>query len=180
MQRILDGMEGIPAHVRNGRFESLAVNRMGRALLAPIFEGREVPVSHARFVFLDPRAEEFYGDWERTANDMVAALRSEAGRNPYDKALTDLVGELSTRSDYFRIRWAAHDVRFHNTGTKVFHHPVVGELRLAYESLQLTDGTGLVMSVYSPEPGTPSQDAMTLLASWAATVEQEQAAARKG
>lgn len=180
VQRLLDGMEGIPAHVRNGRFESLAVNRMGRALLAPVFEGRALPVSHARFVFLDPRAEEFYGDWERTANDMVAALRSEAGRNPYDKALTDLVGELSTRSEFFRTRWAAHDVRFHNTGVKVFHHPVVGELRLAYESLELTDGTGLVMSVYSAEPGTPSQDAMTLLASWAATVEQEEAAARKG
>ena len=175
VQRILDGMEGIPAHVRNGRFETLAVNRMGRALLAPWFEGRQLPVSSARFVFLDPRAEEFYGDWERTANDLVAALRSEAGRHPYDKALTDLIGELSTRSEFFRTRWAAHNVRFHNTGTKVFHHPVVGELRLAYEALELTDGTGLVMSVYSPEPGSPSQEKMALLASWAATVEREQA-----
>jgi hypothetical protein len=183
VQRILDGMDGIPAHVRNGRFETLAVNRMGRALLAPIFEGRALPVSHARFVFLDPRAEEFYGDWERTANDMVAALRSEAGRNPYDKALTDLIGELSTRSEFFRTRWAAHNVRFHNTGIKEFHHPVVGDLRLAYESLELTDGTGLVMSAYSAEPGTPSQDAMTLLASWAATMEREdreQQDARRG
>ncbi|MEY9860615.1 transcriptional regulator with XRE-family HTH domain [Catenulispora sp. GAS73] len=175
VQRILDGMEGIPAHVRNGRFESLAVNRMGRALLAPVYEGRQLPVSFARFVFLDPRAEEFYGDWERTANDMVAALRSEAGRNPYDKALTDLIGELSTRSEFFRTRWAAHNVRFHNTGVKVFHHPVVGELRLAYESLELTDGTGLAMSVYSAEPGSPSQEKMALLASWAATVERERA-----
>jgi transcriptional regulator with XRE-family HTH domain len=173
VQRILDGMEGIPAHVRNGRFESLAVNRMGRALLAPVYEGRQLPVSFARFVFLDPRAEEFYGDWERTANDMVAALRSEAGRNPYDKALTDLIGELSTRSEFFRTRWAAHNVRFHNTGVKVFHHPVVGELRLAYESMELTDGTGLAMSVYSAEPGSPSQEKMALLASWAATVERE-------
>jgi transcriptional regulator with XRE-family HTH domain len=180
VQRILDGMDGIPAHVRNGRFETLAINRMGRALFAPVFEGRELPVSHARFAFLDPRAEEFYGDWERVANDMVAALRSEAGRNPYDKALTDLVGELSTRSEFFRTRWAAHNVRFHNTGIKLYHHPVVGDLRLAYESLELTDGTGLVMSVYSAEPGTPSQDAMTLLASWAATVDREQQDARRG
>lgn len=178
MQRILDGMEGIPAHVRNGRFESLAVNRMGRALLAPIFEGRRLPVSHARFLFLDPRAEDFYGDWERTANDMVAALRSEAGRNPYDKDLTDLIGELSTRSEFFRTRWAAHNVRFHNAGVKVFHHPVVGELRLAYEALELTDGTGLVMSCYSAEPGTESQEKMALLASWAATVEREEAESR--
>jgi len=174
VQRILDGMENFPAHVRNGRFESLAVNRMGRALLAPVYEGRQPPVNVARFVFLDPRAEEFYGDWERTANDTVAALRSEAGRNPYDKALTDLIGELSTRSEFFRTRWAAHNVRFHNAGVKVFHHPVVGELRLAYESLELTDGSGLAMSVYSAEPGTPSEEKMALLASWAATVEQEQ------
>jgi transcriptional regulator with XRE-family HTH domain len=179
VQRILDGMDGIPAHVRNGRFETLAINRMGRALFAPVFEGRELPVSHARFAFLDPRAEEFYGDWERVANDMVAALRSEAGRNPYDKALTDLVGELSTRSEFFRTRWAAHNVRFHNTGVKLYHHPVVGELRLSYESLELTDGTGLVMSLYSAEPGTPSQDAMTLLASWAATVDREQQDVRR-
>ncbi|WP_194924260.1 helix-turn-helix transcriptional regulator [Catenulispora pinisilvae] len=179
VQRILDGMEGVPAHVRNGRFESLAVNRLGRALLAPVYEGRELPVSHARFAFLDPRAHEFYGDWERTANDIVAALRSEAGRNPYDKALTDLIGELSTRSEFFRTRWAAHNVRFHNTGVKVFHHPVVGELRMEYESLELTDGSGLAMSVYSPEPGSPSEDAMALLASWAATMDREQEDARQ-
>ncbi|MEY9908658.1 transcriptional regulator with XRE-family HTH domain [Catenulispora sp. MAP12-49] len=178
VQRILDGMEGTPAHVRNGRFDSLAANRMGRALLAPAYEGHQGPVSMARFVFLDPRAEEFYGDWERTANDMVAALRSEAGRNPYDKALTDMIGELSTRSEFFRTRWAAHNVRFHNTGLKRFHHPVVGDLELAYEALELTDGTGLVMSVYSAEPGTPSQEKMALLASWAATVEREEADSR--
>jgi transcriptional regulator with XRE-family HTH domain len=174
VQRILDGMDGVPAHVRNGRFETLAINRLGRALFSPMFEGRELPVNHARFLFLNPAAPDFYGDWERTANDVVAALRSEAGRNPYDKALTDLIGELSTRSEFFRTRWAAHNVRFHNTGVKIYHHPVVGELHLSYESLQLTDGTGLVMSVYSAEPGTPSQDAMTLLASWAATVDLEQ------
>jgi transcriptional regulator with XRE-family HTH domain len=178
VQRILDGMEGTPAHVRNGRFDSLAANRMARALLSPAFEGRQGPVSMARFVFLDPRAEEFYGEWERTANDMVAALRSEAGRNPYDKALTDLIGELSTRSEFFRTRWAAHNVRFHNTGLKRFHHPVVGDLELAYESLELTDGTGLSLSVYSPEPGTPSEEKVALLASWAATVEREEADSR--
>lgn len=179
VQRILDSMDA-PAHVRNGRFETLAMNRMGRALFAPVFEGRQLPVSHARFIFLDSRAESYYGDWEKTANDVVAALRSEAGRNPYDKALTDLVGELSTRSEFFRMRWAAHNVRFHNTGLKHFHHPVVGELHLAYESMTLTDGSGLVMNVYSAEPESASQDAMKLLASWAATVDRDEAAVRKG
>lgn len=178
-QRILDSMESIPAHVRNSRFETLAVNRMGRALFSPMFDGKDLPVSHARFIFLDHRAEAFYGDWEKTANDVVAALRSEAGRDPYDKALTDMIGELSARSDFFRTRWAAHDVRFHHTGMKHFHHPVVGDLHLAYESLDLKDGTGLVLNAYSPEPDTPSQDAMKLLASWAATVDRERVEARR-
>jgi len=178
-QRILDSMESVPAHIRNYRFETLAINRMGRALFSPMFDGQDLPVSHARFIFLDPRAEAFYGDWEKTGNDVVAAIRSEAGRNPYDKALTDLIGELSTRSDFFRTRWAAHNVRFHNTGVKHFHHPVVGDLHLAYESLDLKDGTGLVLNAYSPEPDTPSQDAMKLLASWAATVDRERVEARR-
>ncbi|NUR28917.1 MAG: helix-turn-helix domain-containing protein [Catenulispora sp.] len=178
IHRILDAMEGTPAHVRNARFETLAINRMGRALFAPVFEGRQLPVSHARFIFLDSRAESYYGDWEKTANDVVAALRSEAGRNPYDRALTDLVGELSTRSEFFRTRWAAHNVRFHNAGQKLFHHPVVGDLHLEYESLDLKDGSGLVMNVYSAEPGSASQDAMKLLASWAATVDREEAESR--
>jgi hypothetical protein len=69
---------------------------------------------------------------------MVAVLRAEAGRNPHDRPLTNLIGELSTRSQEFRTRWAAHDVRFHRTGSKQLHHPVVvGELNLTYEALEL-------------------------------------------
>jgi len=97
-------------------------------------------VNTARFVFLDARAREFYLDWERAASDVVAVLRSAAGRDPYDHALTDLVGELSTQSEAFRTRWASHNVRFHVTGTKHFHHPVVGELSLNFERLELDTG----------------------------------------
>jgi hypothetical protein len=134
------------------------------------------PANHARFVFLDPRAHDFYGDWERAANDTVAILRSEAGRDPYDRGLSDLVGELSTQSETFRTRWAAHNVRIHQTGVKQFHHPVVGNLSLTFEMMELRADTGLTILTYTAEPGSKSAEALNLLASWAATPEQEETA----
>jgi hypothetical protein len=130
------------------------------------------PANTARFMFLDRRADKFFVDWESVANDTVAILRAEAGRNPYDRGLSDLVGELSTRSEEFRTRWAAHNVRFHRTGVKRFHHPVVGDVHLTYEALDLAADPGLRMNVYSAEPGTASADALTLLANCAATLDQ--------
>lgn len=126
------------------------------------------PPNTARFMFLNPRAHEFFPDWETLARDVVAVLRSEAGRDPYDRALSDLIGQLSTRSDEFRIRWAAHNVKFHQTGAKRLHHPVVGELSLSYEALELAADPGQRLLVYTAEPGSPSQEALDLLASWAA------------
>ena len=127
------------------------------------------PPNTGRFVFLSPRATEFFLDWDRIAADTVGILRQSAGRDPYDKRLTDLIGELSTRSDEFRVRWAAHDVNLHRSGVKRFHHPVVGELTLDFEALDLPGDPGQTMLVYTAEPGSPSQEAMRLLASWAAT-----------
>jgi transcriptional regulator with XRE-family HTH domain len=135
--RILDAMSA-PAIVRNGRVDYLASNPLGQALYAPLFESPEQPPNSARFTFLDPAAQDFYVDWERTAKDLVAHLRSEAGRNPYDRGLSDLVGELSTRSQEFRTWWAAHNVRYHQTGTKRLRHPVVGELELDYEVMDVS------------------------------------------
>jgi hypothetical protein len=126
--------------------------------------------------FLDPRATDFFDDWDRTVRDLVAALRAEAGRNPYDKGLTDLVGELSTRSETFRTLWASHDVRLHRTGAKVLHHPVVGDLELTYETMELPGDPGLAIHVYAAEPASASADALGLLASWAATLDQPAAA----
>jgi transcriptional regulator with XRE-family HTH domain len=169
VQRVLDAMTTAPAWVRNGRADVLATNALGRALYAPALDSTVRPPNTARFFFLDPRAEQFWLDYDRTANDMVAMLRAEAGRNPYDKGLTDLIGELSTRSEDFRQRWAAHDVMFHRTGVKRLHHPVVGGLELTYEALELPGDPGLTMLVYTAEPASPTQDALNLLASWAAT-----------
>jgi hypothetical protein len=172
VQRILDAMITAPAYVRNGRLDILGANHLGRALFSPIFDQPVRPANIARFMFLDPAAPGFYLDWERLASDTVAILRAEAGRDPYDRALTDLIGELSTRSEQFRIWWAAHDVRLHRTGVKHLHHPAVGDLTLAYESMELTADTGLRLNAYTAEPGTASEDALNLLASWTATEHQ--------
>jgi transcriptional regulator with XRE-family HTH domain len=173
VQRILDAMTGAPAVVRNAHLDYLAANRLGRALYAPVFDSQAQPPNSARFAFLDARAADFYDDWDGVANDLVAILRTEAGHNPYDKGLSDLVGELSTRSETFRTRWAAHNVRLHRNGTKRLHHPVVGEIELAYESMELPADPGLSMHVYSAEPASSSADALNLLASWAATQEPQ-------
>jgi transcriptional regulator with XRE-family HTH domain len=179
IQRVVDAITA-PAWVRNGRSDFMASNRLARALYAPVFDSPVRPANTARFAFLDPRANEFYVDWKRTADDIVAVLRAEAGRNPYDRGLTDLVGELSTRSEDFRVRWAAHDVQFHRTGFKRLHHPVVGGLDLTYEAMEFPSDPGLTLLVYTAEPNTPTADALELLASWAATLDQEERAERAG
>ena len=174
IQRIVDSMTTTPAYVRNARLDILAGNRLGRALYAPVLTSAAQPANHARFLFLDPAAREFYIEWERQAQDTVAILRAAAGRSPYDKALSGLIGELSTRSEIFRTWWAAHNVRFHRTGIKRLHHPVVGDLSLTYEALDLAADAGLRISAYTAEPGSASEDALNLLASWAATLDQDE------
>ena len=173
--RVLDGMTEVPAFVQNGHLDVLAANPLGQALYAPVFADPSRPVNLARFNFLNPRAGTFWGNWERAADDTVAMLRTEAGRDPYNKALTDLIGELSTRSDEFRVRWGAHDVQLHRTGVKQIHHPVAGELHLSYDVMELTADPGLALVAFSAEAGSPTSDALRFLASWAASHEPEDA-----
>lgn len=167
--RILELMTEIPAFVNNGRGDVIAANPLAQALYAPMSDDPARPANHARFAFLNPRARDFWADWERIASDTVAMMRTEAGRDPYDRALIDLVGELSTRSEDFRTRWAAHDVRLHRIGVKQFHHPVVGDLSLNFETMQLIADPGLTVTVLSAPAGSADDDALRLLASWAAT-----------
>ena len=169
VQRLVDSMPTIAAFVRNGRFDILHANPLATALYSEHFRDPVRPPNSARYFFLDPRARSFYPDWETSAHDIVAALRIEAGHNPYDRGLSDLVGLLSTRSEEFRVQWARHDVRFHRSGTKRFRHPLVGELTLAYESLELPADPGLTIVTYSAEPGTASEAAMAELARWSST-----------
>ncbi|WP_203703638.1 helix-turn-helix transcriptional regulator [Asanoa iriomotensis] len=164
VRRILDTIH-TPAYVRNGRMDILATNRLGRALFTGAFpEGRAVNL--ARYLFLDPRSRDFYAEWQTVAADCVAALRTEAGRNPYDRGLIDLVGELSTRSEEFRTWWATHNVKLHHTATKRLHHPVAGELELTGEALHLPGDPGLTIITYTYEPASPTAEAIGFLASW--------------
>jgi hypothetical protein len=156
--------------VQNAQLDLLAANTLGRALYSDVFERHSGATPNlARFIFLDDQAEQIFPDWNRAADDAVALLRVEAARSPYSPAVTGLVGELATRSAEFRTRWAAHDVRAHRRGTKVFHHRVVGELALRYEVLAVTADTGLMVVAFTAEPGSPAQEALQLLASWTAT-----------
>jgi transcriptional regulator with XRE-family HTH domain len=170
--RVLHSMT-TAAFVRNGRLDVLAINQLGRALYAPVFEDPHRPANMARFNFLDPRSTDFYPDWDDAADTSVALLHAEAGRDPYDRDLTALVGELSTRSEAFRSRWAAHDVRLHRTGVKHFRHPAVGRLDLTFDAMEISTDRGLTMTCYTAEPGTASEENLKLLASWAATLEQD-------
>lgn len=169
VQRILDSMTLTPAFVLNGRLDILAANDLGVALYSPVYADPARPANNARFVFLDPNATDFFRDWDKAANDTVALLRAEAGRDPYDRDLSDLIGQLSTRSEEFRRRWAAHDVRIHTSGVKLLHHPVVGDLDLPFESFPLPADPSQSLLTYTPEPGSPTQEALSLLASWTAT-----------
>ena len=171
VQWTLDAITSAAAFVSNERLDILAANQLGQALFSELYATPARPVNTARFVFLDPRAEAFFGDWDRVANEAAAILRSAAGRDPYNRDLSDLVGELATQSEAFRIRWAAHNVRFHNTGVKHFNHPVVGELQLSYNRLDLAADPGLTIFTYTAEPGSRSDEALKLLGSWAATVD---------
>jgi transcriptional regulator with XRE-family HTH domain len=168
LQWTLEAITGGIAFVRNPRQDLLATNALGRAFYSPVIGDGLIP-NLARFQFLDPASREFYPDWDLFAQMCVSNMRTEAGRDPQDRALQDLVGELSTRSDTFRTLWGAHDVRTHGAGTKRFHHPVVGELVLAYEELAITAEPGLALVVYTAEPGSASAERLQLLASWAAS-----------
>jgi transcriptional regulator with XRE-family HTH domain len=168
-----------PAIVVNNRQDLLAANLLGRAMYSDVYAGAQGVPNFGRFTFLDSAAHRFYPDWNLAADMTVANLRTAAGKDPHDKGLHDLVGELSTRSEDFRRRWGAHNVRTHGTGQKTFHHQAVGDLRLAYETMDLSAEDGAGMTIYSAEPGSPTAQALTLLASWAATNEAAPAASHR-
>ncbi|MEV1025861.1 helix-turn-helix transcriptional regulator [Streptomyces sp. NPDC050264] len=170
IQRVLDSMTDSPAFVRNGRLDILAINRLGRALYAPLFsDAAPRPVNIARFQVLAPAGQDFFPDWDAALNTTVSLLRTEAGRAPHDSDLTNLIGELVTRSDAFRLAWAKHNVRLHHTGRKPFRHPQIGELTLDFDAMALPAQPGLTLTAYSAEPNTPGHDALRLLSAWAAT-----------
>lgn len=170
LQSTLDAITTAPAVINNGRGDMIAANDLARALFSEMYvQSRRRPVSHPLFVFLHSRATSFYRDWSKVADDTVAALRTQVGQDPYDRALSDLVGELATQSQEFRVRWAAHNVRQHYTGVKRIRHPAVGDIDLTFEAFAISADRGLTLFVYTAQTGSSSEDALKLLASWSAT-----------
>jgi hypothetical protein len=172
VQQILDSMTTAAAFVRNGRLDILGTNPLARALYSPVFDSptrtsEVTPPNLARFGFLDPAARDFFPDYDLSCHTSVSILRTEAGRDPHDRGLTDLIGELCTRSEDFRTRWAAHDVRLHRTGNKCFR-PCHRRAEPRLRSMELGPDSGLTLTAYVAEPGSPSAEALQLLASWLA------------
>jgi transcriptional regulator with XRE-family HTH domain len=163
MQMVLDSMTEAAAFVRNGRLDILTANRLGYALYSEVFANPERPPNLARFVFLDDRSRDFYVDWPGIARAAVTNIRAEAGRDPHDPDLQDLVGELSVRSEDFRTLWAEHDVDQYRTGTQRFRHTLVGELTLHFEALEPIADVGHVLVAYTAEPRSPSHQALMRL-----------------
>lgn len=166
LQRFVDAVS-VPVWVRDRRMDVVAANPDARALYEPVLTDPAARGNTARFVFLSPAARIFFPDWEDNASGIVATLRTYAGQSPRDRRLSDLIGELATRSDDFRVRWAAHDVRHHRTGIKRIHHPEVGDLELAYEAMDFPAHPDWFMFGYTAAPGSPSEERLRLLGSLA-------------
>ncbi len=175
VQRLLDRMSEVPAFIQNGRLDLLAANRLARALYCDLYDGPAVDAhtgvpNHGRFLFLDPRAVDLYPDWDKAAGDAVTQLRAEAGRRPEDRELNALLGELGSRSPQFAALWATHNVRWHTTGSKHFHHRVAGELHLDYEAMAVAADPGHTLITFTAPLDSPTEQALTFLASWSGSV----------
>jgi transcriptional regulator with XRE-family HTH domain len=166
LYRILETLTETPAIIIGRRTDVLATNRLARALYTDFDALPYRERNMSRFVFLDEAARELYANWEAVARTSVAALHLYAGRHPHDPQLAALIGELSLRDEDFRRWWADHDVARRTFGSKHFHHPVVGDLTLDYEALAVTGDPDQVLGIYTAEPGSPSEEALRLLASW--------------
>ncbi|KZX22553.1 helix-turn-helix transcriptional regulator [Rathayibacter tanaceti] len=173
----LAAITGAPAFVRNGAMDILAANDLGRAFYSPIYAKRPSRPNLASFTVFDPAAQTFYPDWIAAVDATVAVLRQEAGRDPFNKRITEVIGELSTRSEPFRDRWANANVRRHDAVAKIAKHPVVGSITLELVGTELLADPGLSLMIYAATPGTPAEDQLRLLGAWAATNLQDVAGA---
>ncbi|MET9848221.1 helix-turn-helix domain-containing protein [Streptomyces ossamyceticus] len=166
LRQLIDSLDGVPAYITGRRSDILVWNRMAAAVFG---DWSELPVQErnwARMVFLRPEYRDLYIDWDQKAADIVSYLRMDAGCHPDDPRLSALVGELSVKSEEFRRLWATHDVKEKSHGVKRMRHPLVGDLTLSFESFPLPDDHEQTLITYHAEPGSPSAEALRLLASW--------------
>jgi transcriptional regulator with XRE-family HTH domain len=166
LERLLDAWSDTPALVLGRYLDVLANNPLAAALNHCSVKGQ----NQLRVMFLDPETRCIYSDWEKVAAETVATLRTNAGTDLDDPRLTELVGELSLKSEDFRRLWARHDVGAKTAGTKHYIHPLVGDLTLAYETFSVNGHPGQFLIVYHAEPGSPSEQALRLLSSATATM----------
>ena len=164
LQLVLDQITTMPAVIQNDRTDVLAANALGRALYPGLIKDTAGSWNHARYIHLDPHSQRFYSDWDEIAGYSAAMLHVAAARNPYDRDLSNLIGELATQSEEFRVRWATHNLHEYQAGVKRVHHDAVGDINLIYETLSLPGDPALTMFIYTAEPGSASADALRLLA----------------
>jgi transcriptional regulator with XRE-family HTH domain len=162
---ILAGVTGVPAYVRNARMDILAANDLFRALWDGRLDDDKLPLNLARYVFLEPHSRGFFLDWDTVADDLAGALRIQAGRDPRNRSLSDLIGELSTRSEEFSTRWSRQNVKLHRTARKRLHNRIVGDIELNGDALELV-GDGLTLVVYTADVDNQAADQLRLLAIW--------------
>jgi transcriptional regulator with XRE-family HTH domain len=173
---ILAGMTGVPAYVRNARMDILVANELCRALWDGRLDDDRLPLNLARYVFLEPHSGGFFLDWDTVADDLAGALRVQAGRDPRNRSLSDLIGELSTRSEEFSTRWSRQNVKLHRTARKRLHNRIVGDIELNGDALELVDD-GLTLITYTADPGSQAADQLQLLGTWQATTQHSSAGA---
>jgi hypothetical protein len=166
LRQLLDSIDGVPAYIVGRRSDILAWNRMAAALFGDWAELPAQERNWARMVFLNPAYRELFVEWDQKQSDMVSFLRMDAGCHPDDPRLSALVGELSLKSEEFRRLWARHDVKEKSHGVKRLRHPLVGDLTLSFEGFSLIDDAEQSLITYHAEPGSPSAEALRLLASW--------------
>jgi transcriptional regulator with XRE-family HTH domain len=169
MQRILDHITDTPAIVMTPIHDILAWNPLAAALMIDFGEVPERERNFLRLIFTDPRMRALYPDWEGLARSVISYIRMEAARNPDDPRLAELIGELSIRDREFRQWWAGHDVAFKRRGARTYNHPVVGEITLEWDTLTSDAEPDQQLIVYTAEPGSTSEQALRILASWAAS-----------
>lgn len=154
----------------------ITANALGRALYAPLLDQASGHVNHARFMFLDPRARDFWVDWEESTRETAGSLRNAVARDPYDEDLCDRIAELVARSERLRQLWACRDVFVDKGGLMRIDHPIVGRVDLTYEILRIGGDSELAMLGFSAEVGSPSHDALALLATWSIPVVDDESA----
>ncbi|MEE6164978.1 MULTISPECIES: helix-turn-helix transcriptional regulator [unclassified Mycolicibacterium] len=168
---ILNLIQRLPqaaAIVLSATYEVLAWNDLACALMEDFSALSRRDRNLVRRAFLGPHPADgrrLYGvsDADEFSHTAALHLRATAARYPDDAETSELIAELRSGSAEFARLWKAHDIVSRPTLCKTFAHPVVGPVAVNCDSLDIADRDQRVV-IYTPEPGSPSEEAMRLLA----------------